>query len=173
MNSPPVTGVDPMKGTKMKEFDIFIQSLSDGLKAFAKGVETVAGQLDDFVQSQAQADEEEEKRRSKEESAAAPLEKKNRSKESEPAPTEAPSAGVSSPEASSVKESPKETPMDAQSLSATETILQRILRSKNGVDIDTLVKETGYDRRKIYNIIYRLKNREQVKNKSKGVYVKA
>ncbi len=162
-----------MKGKKMKEFDIFIKSLSDGLKAFAKGVETVAGQLDDFMQSQEQADEEEKKRRSKEETATTPLEKKTGSKGPKSAPAEAPSTAVSSPEASSLKESPTETPMDAQSLSATETILQRILRAKNGVEIDTLVKETGYDRRKIYNIIYRLKNRGQVKNKSKGVYVKA
>ncbi len=146
----------------MKEFDIFIQSLSDGLKAFAKGVETVAGQLDDFVQSQ-QADEEKQKEKPEEETPVTPLEKAAGSKEPEADPSE--------PVAP--KPSPHEEPEDTQTLSATETILQRILRARNGVDIETLVKETGYDRRKIYNIIYRLKKRNQVKNKSKGVYIEA
>ena len=147
----------------MKEFDIFVKSLSDGLKAFAKGVETVAGQLDDFVQSQ-QADEEEKKKeKPEEETPVTPLEKTTGSKEPE----------TVSPEPVAPKPSPYEEPEDTQTLSATETILQRILGARNGVDIETLVEETGYDRRKIYNIIYRLKKRKQVKNKSKGVYIKA
>ncbi|MFP4348500.1 MAG: hypothetical protein ACOCWY_03435 [Thermodesulfobacteriota bacterium] len=146
----------------MKEFEIFVKSLSDGLKAFAKGVETVAGQLDDFVQSQ-QTDEEEKKDKPEEETPVTPLEKKTGSKEPE----------TVSPEPVAPKPSPYEEPEDTQTLSATETILQRILRARNGVDIETLVEETGYDRRKIYNIIYRLKKRNQVKNKSKGVYIKA
>jgi len=146
----------------MKEFDIFVKSLSEGLKAFAKGVETVAGQLDDFVQSQ-QTDEEEKAEKPEEEASVTPLEKTAGSKEPE----------TVSPEPVAPKPSPYEEPEDTQTLSATETILQRILRARNGVDIETLVEETGYDRRKIYNIIYRLKKRKQVKNKSKGVYIKA
>ena len=147
----------------MKEFDIFVKSLSDGLKAFAKGVETVAGQLDDFVQSQQTDEEEEKKEKPEKETPVTPVERTAGSKEPE----------VASSEPVSPKPSPHEAPEDTQSISATETILQRILRARNGVDIETLIKETGYDRRKIYNIIYRLKKRNQVKNKSKGVYSKA
>ncbi|MCP4669101.1 MAG: hypothetical protein GY849_22420 [Deltaproteobacteria bacterium] len=58
-------------------------------------------------------------------------------------------------------------------VTATDTVLSMIKRSKNGVDTATLRKKTGYDRNKIQVIIYRLKKQGKIKTADRGVYVEA
>jgi len=58
-------------------------------------------------------------------------------------------------------------------VTATDTVLSIIKRSKKGVDTATLRKKTGYDRNKIQVIIYRLKKQGKIKNAARGVYVNA
>ncbi len=41
-------------------------------------------------------------------------------------------------------------------LSAVDTAMGFIKRSKKGVDTATLMKKTGFDQKKVYNIIYKL-----------------
>ena len=54
-----------------------------------------------------------------------------------------------------------------------DTVLTIIKRSKKGVDTNTLITKTGYDRKKVANIIYKLKKQRQITTSGKGVYVKA
>ena len=68
------------------------------------------------------------------------------------------------------KKSPKST---AKQGTATDAVLAIIKRSKKGVDMATLKKKTGFDEKKIHNIIYKLKKKGLVKSVSKGVYTKA
>lgn len=152
----------------MKEFEIFVKSLADGLKSFAQGVETVARQLDDYAQSQAHK---EEKGETSEEATPAG-ETIGSTPESTTGSTPESTPGSNRPEPSRA-ETPKDAQEDSEPPSATEIVLQMILQSRKGVDVDTLVHNTGYGRRKIYNIVFRLKKRELIKNKEKGVYVKA
>ncbi len=56
---------------------------------------------------------------------------------------------------------------------AIDTILGVIKRSKKGVDAATLMKKTGFNRRKIYDIVKSLKNQGKVKSGGHGVYMKA
>ena len=58
-------------------------------------------------------------------------------------------------------------------LSASGTVLTIIKRSRKGVDIPALKKKTGFDARKIWDIIYRLKKEGKIKSERKGLYVKA
>ena len=54
-----------------------------------------------------------------------------------------------------------------------EIILGLIERSKKkGVSISVLIEKTGFDNKKVNNILYRLKKQKKIKNKAKGVYVK-
>jgi hypothetical protein len=56
---------------------------------------------------------------------------------------------------------------------ASETVLTVIKRYKKGVDNATLRSKTGFDSRKIRDILYRLKKQGKIKSEGKGVYLKA
>ena len=58
-------------------------------------------------------------------------------------------------------------------LSASGTVLAITKRSRKGVDKATLISKTGFEGRKIWDIIYRLKKEGKIKSERKGVYVKA
>ena len=58
----------------------------------------------------------------------------------------------------------------AAPLTATDQVLGVIKRSKKGVDVPTLMKKTGYDRKKITDIVYRASKQGRIKRVGKGVY---
>lgn len=60
----------------------------------------------------------------------------------------------------------------AKKKTAADTVLTVINRSKKGVDSATLAKKTGYDKKKIANIVFKLKKQGKIKSVSRGVYVK-
>ena len=57
--------------------------------------------------------------------------------------------------------------------SDSDAVLAIIKRFKKGVDGATLRKKTGFEGRKMRDIVYRLKKRGQIKTVDKGVYLKA
>jgi predicted Rossmann fold nucleotide-binding protein DprA/Smf involved in DNA uptake len=56
---------------------------------------------------------------------------------------------------------------------ATDEVLKIINRSKNGVDAATLVKKTGFNAKKIQNILFRTHKQGKIKRAGKGVYLGA
>ena len=58
-------------------------------------------------------------------------------------------------------------------VSASGTVLAIVKRSRKGVDTVALRKKTGFEGRKIRDIIYRLKKQGKIKTEGKGLYVKA
>lgn len=58
-------------------------------------------------------------------------------------------------------------------ISDSDTVLAIVKRYKKGVDGATLRKKTGFEGRKMRDIIYRLKKRGKIKTVDKGVYLKA
>jgi hypothetical protein len=56
---------------------------------------------------------------------------------------------------------------------AVDKIFAIIKRSKKGADTATLMKKTGYERKAISNVIYKLTKQGKIKTVAKGVYVKA
>ncbi len=57
--------------------------------------------------------------------------------------------------------------------SASGTVLDIVNRSRKGVDTATLEKKTGFEGRKIRDIIFRLRKQGKIKRERKGIYVKA
>jgi hypothetical protein len=74
------------------------------------------------------------------------------------------------PKAKAVKKAVAKKPAR---VSADGTVLALIIRSKKGVDTVALRKKTGFEGRKIGDIIYRLKKQGKIKTEGKGIYVKA
>ena len=58
-------------------------------------------------------------------------------------------------------------------LTATDRVLGIIKRSKKGVDAPTLIKKTGFEDKKIRNILFRTAKQGKIKKAGRGVYVGA
>ncbi|UCD79374.1 MAG: hypothetical protein JSW26_28920 [Desulfobacterales bacterium] len=56
---------------------------------------------------------------------------------------------------------------------ATDQILKIIKRTKKGVDVPTLKKKTGFDDKKVRNIVFRAAKEGRIKKSGRGVYVGA
>lgn len=58
-------------------------------------------------------------------------------------------------------------------LTAVDTAFGFIKRYKKGISTAALMEKTGFDQKKVYNIIYKLNSLGKIKSVGKGVYVKA
>jgi hypothetical protein len=56
---------------------------------------------------------------------------------------------------------------------ATDQVISIIKRSKKGVDVPTLVKKTGFEDKKVRNIVYRAYKQGKIKRTGKGIYIGA
>jgi hypothetical protein len=129
---------------QMKEYNNLLKMVSDGLRLISQGVEAISEKIEEVAKSQTA---EESKR-----------------KTSRPAPS-----GKKAAAKKPAKTSQKKT---AAVPTAVETVYKIIGGSKKGVDTATLMKKTGFDRKKIANIIYKLGKQGKIKSSDKGVYVK-
>jgi predicted Rossmann fold nucleotide-binding protein DprA/Smf involved in DNA uptake len=123
----------------MKELDVFLKTVVEGMKVMAKGIETLAEKLDTIAKSRM---DETPKRKAK----AKPA-RKAPAKPKKPVPKKKPAT-------------------------AAETVLAIINRSKKGVDTATLMKKTGYNQKKLANLVYKLRKQGKIKSVGKGVYLK-
>ena len=57
------------------------------------------------------------------------------------------------------------------SLTAVDIVLDTIKRSKQGIDFAQIQAKTGFEEKKIRNIIFRLNKTGRIKRKSRGVYI--
>ena len=58
-------------------------------------------------------------------------------------------------------------------VTTADTVLAIINRSKKGVNSETLIKKTGYNQKKISNLVYKLRKQGKIKSPEKGIYLKA
>jgi len=58
-------------------------------------------------------------------------------------------------------------------LTAADTVFGFIKRYRKGVDVSTLMKKTGFNKRKTYDNVKVLKKRGKIKSVGTGVYLKA
>ncbi len=61
----------------------------------------------------------------------------------------------------------------AAEMTATDHVVKIIKRSKRGVDAPTLIKKTGFEDKKIRNILFRACKQGKVKRAGRGMYVGA
>lgn len=120
----------------MSEMDQVFKSLADGLKAFAKAIETIADRI-----------------------------------EASPGPGAAPrSYGGPAGQDKSYQAPKRKQTKKEKGGTDTQVVYAIIERNPDGVDVESIGDETGFDRRKIYNAIYRLKKQDMIKSEKKGVY---
>jgi predicted transcriptional regulator len=59
------------------------------------------------------------------------------------------------------------------SLMAVDIVLDTIKNSKEGIGFAQIQAKTGFDEKKIRNIIFRLNKKGKIKRKSRGIYIAA
>jgi uncharacterized membrane protein YhiD involved in acid resistance len=62
--------------------------------------------------------------------------------------------------------------MSVTSATDTDKVIAIIGRSKKGASTATIMQKTGYNQKKIANIVYRLRKQKKIKSVDKGVYTK-
>ncbi len=58
-------------------------------------------------------------------------------------------------------------------LTATDQVINIIKRAKKGIDAPTLIKKTGFEDKKIRNILMRASKQRKIKRAARGIYVAA
>ena len=135
----------------MKDFDVALKAVVDGLRSIAQGVEKMAEKLEKSAPQKKQAKAKPARKAAAKPKKAAPVKK---------APAKKSSAKKT------VK--PKKQPA-----TAADAVLAIINRSKKGVNSATLVKKTGFDNKKIANIVFKLRKQGKIKSVGRGIYTKA
>jgi DNA replicative helicase MCM subunit Mcm2 (Cdc46/Mcm family) len=144
----------------MKEVQSLLKIVSDGLKTLAQKVEAIAEKVDDVAGAKSPA-----KRTAK---AKAPAAKKTvKAKKAAPAAAKkaAPAAAKKTAPAAAKK-------AGAKAPTAADTVLAIIDSAAQGVDTAAIKKQTGFDQKKVANIIFKLKKQGKIKTAEKGVYTK-
>jgi hypothetical protein len=170
----------------MKEFEDFAKAISLGMKALAKIIETAADQLEEQVQSPTGTKEAKEVRKSPQNRTTG----RNKVKGVTPEAAESPGADAAPEESApaaeeekaakgaarkprarkSKRKNAKKTTARARKPSDTETVLRFIQDAPGGVHIDEIHSATGFAKKKLHNIIHRLKGAGKIQNVSKAVY---
>ena len=65
----------------------------------------------------------------------------------------------------------KKAPAKGGKITDTEKVLEIINRSKKGVDTATLMKKTGFNQKKVRNILNRTYKQGKITRVAKGIYV--
>jgi predicted Rossmann fold nucleotide-binding protein DprA/Smf involved in DNA uptake len=122
----------------------------EGLRSISQGVEAIAKKIEDGF-----TDEK-------------PATKPKRKAASKPKARSAGKRAKAKTQRTAIKKivAKKRTP------TALDTVLTIVNRSRKGIDVDTIAKKTGFDKKKISNILYKLKKAGKVKAISRGVYTK-
>ena len=129
----------------MKELETFVKTVGEGLRTLAQGVHAIADKLESYVDVPGDASSEPE---------FEPAADYNTHAKTAPvAPADEPS-----------REKPE--------INATALVYEKISNAKGSVSMDDLYQETGFNRKKLNNILHRLRGQGKIKNVSKGVYVK-
>jgi hypothetical protein len=128
----------------MKELQSVLNIVSDGLKTLAKGVEAIAEKVDEVAKFQG---------------AGKPKRKKS---------------STATKKVKAVKKPVQKATKKKEVKSATDSdrLLEIIGRSEKGVGTAVIMQKTGYNQKKIANIIYRLRKQQKIKSVGKGVYTK-
>ena len=128
----------------MKELQSVLNIVSDGLKTLAKGVEAIAEKVDEVANSQG---------------VVKPKRK-----------TSTTTKKVKAVKKPAQKVAKKKK--DVKPATDADKVLAIIGRSKNGASTAAIMQKTGYNQKKIANIVYRLRKQQKIKSVEKGVYKK-
>ncbi len=133
----------------MKEVERMVKTLVDGLKSLSKGIDTAARKIDSVAKGQTAA------------AAKAKPAARTRAKK------------VTAKKAAAGRPPARKGAAAGRADTAINAVYQIISRSKNGAATVTIKQKTGFNDKKVQNIIYKLKKQGKIQSPKKGIYAKA
>ncbi len=127
----------------MKELDVVLKTVVDGMKAMAQGIESLAEKVDGIAKAR--------------------FDEKAKAKPARKAPVK--------PKKKVAKKAVKKA-VAKKPTTAIDTVFKIISRSKKGVGVAALSEKTGFAPKKIHNIVYKLSKQGKIKSVGIGVYLK-
>ena len=153
----------------MTDLERILKLLGESLKTMAKGVNAIADHVDQIAKSQG-------KKAVKPKAAAQKAPKPKPKPKKKPAAQKAPIKKA--PLKETVKKAPeKKAPAKpaakrGKPASASATVLDIINNSTEPLNTAAIVEKTGYDTRKVQNIVFNLKKAGKIKSAGRGLYGK-
>ncbi len=153
----------------MNEFQQGVREAVKALKIMARGIEIFANafekSIEKYEQEAAPPDPEAPKSEKPEAEKKATAGKK---------PKTAKPAGAKKGKPATARKTggKKKTAAKDKPVADREKLRRIIVRSKEGADIETLVKKTGFAQRKVSQMAFHLKKEGKIKNPKKGFYTK-
>lgn len=132
----------------MKEMEMLMKTVSDGLRILAQGVKVIADKLETFAR-------ENEKGTARSQGRRVPV----REVRGKPSAAKAPR-----------KTAEQAGRKDQKAGPTAERVYDAMRRVNGPAEIELLMKKTGYNKKQIHNALYKLKKQGKVENVSKGVY---
>ncbi|MGA9479535.1 MAG: hypothetical protein WBV21_17295 [Desulfobacterales bacterium] len=139
----------------MKEIEKILKSVSDGLKLVSQGILSLAEKVNEAAKSMGTTEKSTAKR------TAATGKPKSKTK------TKTKTSKKSTP---GVKAVQRKKAAGAQAMTAIDTIFDIVKKSGKPVDMAMLREKTGFESKKIANILFKLKKQDKIKSVGKGVY---
>jgi hypothetical protein len=135
----------------MKEIKSILKAVTDGLKAMAKGIDAVAAKVGEMSKQPAKVKK----------AAKGPSRKaKPKAKATKKAPAKKAAPKITS----------ETTSKDETVKTAVNAVFDIIKESEQGIDTAALTEKTGFDRKKIANIVFKLRKQGKITSVSKGAY---
>ena len=125
----------------MKDLDVLLKAVADGLEAMADGIHAIAKKVDDLAKDQAPEKQAKAKPAAKKKAATPPR-----------------------------KAGKKAKPKATKTLPATDKVLEVIKGSNYGVDNATISKETGLNQKQVSSALMRLKKYGKIKSVKRGIH---
>lgn len=168
----------------MKETDKLLKAVSEGLKTMAKGLESVANQVNKLAATEAKSSSQAKpaakkttkpaaaKKTAKKPAAKKPAKKTAAKK---PASKAVKKTAAKKPAKKTAEKKPtqKTAATGKASAASTDVVMDVIQKADNPVDNSKISEQTGFDAKKVANVVYRLKKQGKIKNVSRGTYVAA
>lgn len=134
----------------MRELEPFFKTVGEGLRALAQGVNAIADKLDGLADVR-------DGQRSK------PGTKHKPDRDAKAKTQKAKTAG---------KRAKKTSPQGKKGTAASDIVYEIFKSAKGPVDIAILAEKTGFEKKKLHNVLYRLKTQGKIRSVSQGVYSK-
>jgi len=163
----------------VKELKDVLGMVADGLKSFAEGMGMIAGKVDALAQSL--GDMETMPPAPKQKAAKIQPEKVKKATARKPVTVEAAkrSAKKTAPKVMPKvmpkvvpKVVPKAAPEKKEAATASSRVLEVISDAGSGLDTSAIMEKTGFDKKKVSNILHRLKQQDKIENSKRGLYSK-
>jgi predicted Rossmann fold nucleotide-binding protein DprA/Smf involved in DNA uptake len=135
----------------MKEIEKILKTVSDGLKLASQGILSLAEKVNEAAKSMGTTEKSAAKRTA---AAGKPKTKTKTSKKGTPG----------------VKAAQRKKAAGDQAMTAIDTIFDIVKKSGKPVDMAMLREKTGFESKKIANILFKLKKQGRIKSVGKGVY---